>query len=324
MADLGRKGEIMSSKIVVAGVASLYMAMPVDGFPVPFTSTRFPDWMRAEVAGAGCHIASTLRWLGDDVRLCTLVGQDPPGIAIREALRAQGLMGTGIQLAPESSLGVVMVGPGGLRCGNPYLSAVNMIEYPAEVFLREVRKADLAVLTNAAFVEPLLEPARRAGIPIAVDVHLIADTDDAYNQPWLEVADIIFCSHEKLSHSAEQWITDVFGRYPGCAIVAVGLGARGCLMGLRDGRTVEIAAAAPRGVANTSGAGDALFSSFLHAWLATADPVIALGDAVLHAGWKVGDTFPGACSLTQAELDLLRRAHPLMIRLGRWDTSVGD
>ncbi|MET8003877.1 hypothetical protein [Nonomuraea glycinis] len=47
----------------------------------------------------------------------------------------------------------------------------------------------------------------------------------------------------------------------------------------------------------------------------------ALEDAVLHAGWKVGDTFPGATSLTAAELARLRDGRPATTVLGRWDTG---
>ncbi|WP_433516288.1 carbohydrate kinase family protein [Nonomuraea sp. CA-143628] len=312
----------MGSKIVVAGVSSLYMAMPVEEFPIPYASLRFPGWMRAEVSGAGCHIADTLRTLGDEARLCTFVGEDVAGEAINASLHARGLLGPGVVKVACSSFGVVLVAPDGRRSGHPYVAAVNAVEYPVEVFRHLVRDVDLAVLTNTAFVRPLLGHARASDVPIAVDVHLITDVDDAYNRPWLEVADIVFCSHERLAGPPEQWVASVFERYPGCAIAAVGLGGRGCLMGLRDGTLIETAAVAPRGVASTAGAGDALFASFLHGWLATRNPVTALKDAVLHAGWKVGDTFPSTASLTEAELARLRESHPITTFLGRWDTTA--
>ncbi|TDE24965.1 carbohydrate kinase family protein [Nonomuraea mesophila] len=310
----------MSSTIVVAGVTSLYMAMPVMDFPLPYASQRFPAWMRAEVAGAACHIASTLHTLGDEARLCTLVGEDLAGQAIRTSLRARGLWGPGAVTAPQSSLGVVLVASNGQRSGHPYVAGVNTVQYPVEVFRRLVHGADLAVLTNAAFVRPLLGSACERGVPIAVDVHLITDVDDAYNRPWLEVADIIFCSHERLPCSAREWVAKIFHRYPGCSVAAVGLGGRGCVVGLGDGALIKVAAVAPRGVVNTAGAGDALFASFVHSWLATRNPVAALEDAVLHAGWKVGGTFPGATSLTAVELARLRETHSVNTVLGRWDT----
>lgn len=312
----------MTSKFVVAGVTSLYMAVPVEEFPLPYTPMHLPEWLRADVSGAACHIADTLKTLGDDVSLCTFVGDDVGGEAIRASLRGRGLLGQGVVTTDESSLGVVLVAPDGRRRGQPYLAAVNAVTYPIEMFRREIDGADLAVLTNTAFVRPLLAPARERGVPIAVDVHVISDVDDEFNRPWLQVADIVFCSHERLPCAPEQWIAQIFERYPGCAIAAVGLGKRGCLMGLRDGRLIEVAAIAPRGVVSTAGAGDAVFASFLHGWIATGNPVESLEKAVLHAGWKIGDNFPAAVSLTPEEIDRLHAIHPSRTTIRRWDTAA--
>lgn len=299
----------MTSKIVVVGVTSLYMAVPVDEFPIDYQSTRFPTWLRTGAAGSGCHIARTLQALGNDVRLCTVVGHDLPGTFIRAELCREGLLGPGTVDSHASTLGVVLVAADGQRMGQPYLATVNAVEYPAAVFCQSLRGADLAVLTNARFARPLLRHARRLGVPIAVDVHLIADVDDVYNKPWLEVADVIFCSHERLQETTPAgWIGQVFDRYPGCAIVGIGCGSAGCILGLRDGRLIQVPAVAPRGVVSTAGAGDTLLASFIHGWLATGNPVRAIERAVLYAGWAVGDTFPCEATLTVEQLDTLDAA----------------
>lgn len=309
----------MSAKIVVAGVTSLYMAVPVEEFPVPYESTRKAPWLRVEVAGTACHVADTLQGLGDQVNLCSVVGADLAGEVIRTELRTRGLLGPGVVNGPESSLGVVLVAPDGSRRGQPYLAAVDAVEYPVDVFRSQVEGADLAVLTSTRFVRPLLEHAGDLDVPVAVDMHVIADIDDEYSRRWLELADIVFCSHEKLPCPPEEWVAGVFDRYPGCAIAGVGEGERGCVLGLRDGRLIRAGAVAPRGVVSTAGSGDALFASFLHAWLATGNPVEALRSAVVHAGWKVGGTTPMAASLSEAELGALCREHPVTTHMSRWD-----
>jgi sugar/nucleoside kinase (ribokinase family) len=311
---------VVSSKIVVAGVASLYMSVSVDEFPVSYQPTRSPRWLRVGAAGAGCHLAKTLRTLGNEVSLCTIVGRDQPGSLICADLLASGLLGPGTIYGDVSSLGVVLVAPDGRRMGNPYLTLVNTVEYPADTFLRSARDADLAIVTNAKFARPLLQHARRAGIPVAVDVHLIADADDNYNRPWLEVADVIFCSHERLPCPPSEWVRSIFARYPGCAVAGVGCGGGGCVLGLPDGRLARVAAVAPRGVVSTAGAGDTLFASFLHSWLATGNPVAAIERAVLHAGWAVGDSFPCADALTGAQLDTLAAICQVRAVVSRWDT----
>ena len=47
-------------------------------------------------------------------------------------------------------------------------------------------------------------------------------------------------------------------------------------------------AVSPRPIVNTIGAGDALFSSFVHIYAHTADPYLALRKAVVFAGYKIG------------------------------------
>ena len=309
----------MPSKIVVAGVASLYVSVGVDGFPLDYAPTRKPSWMRSGVTGAAGHIAQVLHTLGNEVRLCTLAGHDPIGLAARAGLRDYGLSESGVIDGGASSMGVVLVAPDGRRMGFPYLSAVSAVEYPADVFRRHAADADLAVLTNARFVRPLIRHAERLGLPIAVDTHLISDVEDEYNRPWLEVADIVFSSHERLPCAPAQWIEQVFARYPGCKVVGVGRGPEGSLLGVRDGSLIQARAMAPRGVVNTAGAGDALFASFLHGWLATGNAARSLEAAVLHAGWKIGDSFPCASSLTEAELAALQELYPVRVSVGRWD-----
>lgn len=309
------------ARIVVVGVASLYIAAGVSEFPLDYAPGSVPAWMRAGVAGSGAHIAKVLSALGDDVGLCTLAGTDPAGLAIRADLRASGLLGPGVVDEAATSLGVVLVAPDGNRTGFPYLAAVNAVGYPAQTFHRIAEGADLAVLTNARFARPLIQGAKQASVRIATDVHLIAAVDDPYNRPWLEAADIVFCSHERLPCPPEEWIARVFEHYPGCAVVGIGRGASGAMLGLRDGTLVRASAVTPRGVVSTAGAGDALFASFLHGWLATGNPVDTLRRAVLHAGWKVGDTTPGAAPLTEEELARLSAAHQVRASLGRWVTA---
>jgi sugar/nucleoside kinase (ribokinase family) len=311
----------MPGKIVVAGVTSLYMSVGVERFPLHYVPSQKPVWMRAGVTGAAGHIAKILHALGDEVRLCTLAGIDPVGQALRADLAGGGLLGDGVVDGGACSLGIVLVAADGRRMGLPYLAAVSAIEYPVEVFRREADGADLAVLTNARFVRPLIPVAERLGVPVAVDVHLVSSVDDDYNRPWLEVADIVFCSHERLNCAPAEWVAQVFARYPGCEMAGVCSGPRGCVLGLRDGTLVQVAAIAPRGVVSTAGAGDALFASYLHGWLATGNPVRALEAAVLYAGWKIGDAFPAASSLSEAELAGLRALHQVRAHVGRWQAA---
>jgi sugar/nucleoside kinase (ribokinase family) len=309
----------VGSRIVVAGVASLAVHLAVDEFPVRYAPVVTPPWLEAGPGGAGAQIAAILKALGDDVSLCTVVGADPAGRLVRTHLRDSGLDGPGVIEGPASSQTVVLVAPDGKRMVYPHLAVVNTVQYPEARFAEALAGADLAVLTNTDFVRALLPAAVLSGVPIAVDVNVIADLDETYYQPWLDVADVIFCSHERLPCSAPQWIARVLTRFPGAALAAVGCGARGSVLGLRDGRLVSIEAVAPLGVRNTSSAGDSLFAAFVHGWLASGNPVDALSDAVLFAGWRIGHRQPTSVLLGEPELARLRLRHPVRVSLGWWD-----
>jgi acarbose 7IV-phosphotransferase len=307
------------SRIVVAGVASLAVHLAVNEFPVEYQPVRQPRWLYSGVGGAGAQIAAILHALGDEVRLCTVVGTDPVGRLVRKELRDGGLYGPGVVTGPGTSQTVVLVAPDGRRIVYPYLAAVNPIEYPHGRFVDALRGADLAILTNTEFVRGLLAPAALRGVPIAVDVNVIADLGDSFYQPWLDVADIVFCSHENLPLSAAEWTAQMMTKYAGIAMAAVSCGADGVVLGLRDGRLVSAEAVAPLGVRNTSSAGDSLFAAFLHGWLATGDPVEALRTAVVFAGWRIGHRNPIAVLLSDDELAGLRLRHAVRVHVSRWD-----
>lgn len=57
----------------------------------------------------------------------------------------------------------------------------------------------MALLCNINFSRPLLAEARRHGIPIACDVHVLWDVHDDYNRDFMRQADILFCSDEGLN-----------------------------------------------------------------------------------------------------------------------------
>ena len=311
----------MGSKIVVAGVTSVAVHLPVDGFPLRYRPVVPPPWLDTGPGGAGAHIAEVLRHLGDDVSLCTVVGGDAAGAMLRGHLRAAGLDGPGVVEGPASSCSIVLVAPDGERMVYPHLATVNAFEYPVARFADALAGADLAVLTNTDFVRPLLPAAVLRGVPVAVDVNVIADVAEPYYQPWLDVADVIFCSRERLPCPPASWIAQVLDRFPGAAMAAVGCGADGSVLGLRDGRMVTVAGVSPLGVRNTSAAGDSLFAAFLHGWLATGNPVEALRDAVAFAGWRVGHRRPASVLLSEAELAALRLRHPVGVSIGRWRTD---
>jgi acarbose 7IV-phosphotransferase len=163
----------------------------------------------------------------------------------------------------------------------------------------------LAVLCNINFARPFLARARALGIPVATDVHTIADLDDPYNRDFMAAASILFMSDERLPCAPEAWVRRIWHRF-GADVVVVGLGAEGALLGVRRDHLLErLPAVHIRPVVNTIGAGDALFSAFVYYYAAGGAPYVALQRAIVFASYKIGETSAAHGFLDEAALEEL-------------------
>ena len=95
-------------------------------------------------------------------------------------------------------------------------------------------------------------------------------------------------SDERLPCSAEEWANRILNCF-GPEIVIIGLGSKGALLAIRSQGIMErLPAITVRPVVNTIGAGDALFSAFLHCYINGEQPYLALQKAMVFAGYKIG------------------------------------
>jgi len=144
--------------------------------------------------------------------------------------------------------------------------------YPDDVFEQAMAGCDLFALCNINFSRPFLRRARQTGKPIATDVHALSRLDDDYNRDFMEAASILFMSDELLPLPPEAWAREIWKRYAPDVLV-IGLGAQGALLCVKRDNFVErIPVVKTRPVVNTIGAGDALFSAFVHGYLQSGDP----------------------------------------------------
>ena len=277
----------------------------VSGFPVEYEPVRFPFFgIHSSVSGVGFNLAKALTVLGHPVRLAALVGKDLAAAEVRGTLEQAGIDDTyvlaSLQETPQS---VILYEMGGRRLINTDLKDIQERAYPRERMVQSLHGCGLAVLCNINFARPNLRLARQAGVLIATDVHTIADLDDAYNRDFMAAADILFMSDERLPCGPEEWVRRLQERYA-AAIIGVGLGGRGALLAVREsGRIEHFPAVTTRPVVNTIGAGDALFAAFLHGYLTTGDPHLAMGNAMVFASYKIGETGAAAGFLDPLDLD---------------------
>ena len=280
------------AQVLVSGLINLETTLRVDRFPLDYFPVTYPFFgVRSTIAGVGYNIAKALTALGDTPALVSLTGRDPVGELVRRQLAADGI-GADYVLAEveQTAQSVILYDPTGRRQIHTDLKDIQERSYPSDRFVQALATCEIAVLCNINFSRPFLQGVRGLGKLVATDVHAIASLTDPYNADFMAAADILFMSDERLPAPPEEWVAEVLAKYHN-AIVVIGLGAQGALLAVNDGGFVgRVPAAHPRPVVNTIGAGDALFSAFLHFYLKERDPHTALRKAVIFAGCKIGAT----------------------------------
>ena len=294
-------------KILVCGHTNLETTLAVEQFPIEYTPMRYPFFgIQTAVAGVGYNIAKALTTLGSPVNFLTLVGQDVAGQQVQQQAQADGLRAEYIVAAmSQTAQSVILYDKQGKRQGNTDLKDVQERPYPPDLFQQALQGSDLAILCNINYTRPLLAQAQQAGVPIATDVHTIADLNDAYNRDYMAAATILFMSNERLPVPPEQWARLLQNEF-GTEIVVIGLGAQGALLAVKaDNFCERLPTVQIRPVVNTIGAGDALFSSFNHFYRTSRNPYTALQKAIRFAAYKIGSDGAAAGFLTEAELEAL-------------------
>lgn len=297
----------MKNTILVSGLINIETTLQIPAFPLEYFPVTYPFFgISSSVSGVGYNIAKALTVLGNDVRFLSMIGKDIAAQQVWTKLNEEGIPSRHVLArSAQTAQSVILYDREGRRQIHTDLKDIQDQAYPVDLFDEAAADTDLCALCNINFSKPLLQRARQAGRRVATDVHAIADLEDEYNCDFLQAADILFMSHEKLPADPEDWVKRVWDRLP-AEIVVIGLGTQGALLGLRENRVLEyVPAVFTRQVVNTIGAGDALFSSFLHCYAESADPYTALRKAVVFASYKIGVASASDGFLTAQALDNL-------------------
>ena len=293
------------TRILVSGLINIEVTTRVESFPIVFTPVRYPFFgVDTEVSGVGYNIARALTVLGDVVHLLSLIGRDPLGQLVRAALERDGISGKNVLAqVDQTAQSVILYDGEGRRMINVDLKDLQEMAYPQARFAQAAAGADLLVLCNINFSRPFLEQARRAGKRVATDVYAITELEDPFNQDFMRVANILFMSGDWLPVSPEEWARRVWNRYDP-EVLVIGLGQAGALLALKQENVLErLPAVRTRPMVNTIGAGDALFSSFLHYYTRTGDAYLSLRKAMVFASYKIGAVSAADGFLTEPALE---------------------
>ena len=289
--------------ILISGLVNTETTCQVRGFPINYYPIDYPFFgVNTAVSGVAYNLAKAMSTLGDHVRLLSMTGDDFSARYIREELS-----GLGIDTAPiktclrQTPSSVVLYDETGRR--QIYCDLKDIQEASYGFTQADVENADIVAACNINFNRPLLKLAKQMGRTIATDVHVLRDIYDDYNRDFLEAADILFLSDEGAGEDHYGFIQAIEDAYH-TPIIVMGRGSRGALMYLREDNWFhEMPAAHVGSVVNTVGAGDALFSSFLHYYARGLHPVECLKRAQIFAAAKIRVSGASNGFVTEAEVE---------------------
>lgn len=293
------------SRVFIAGLINRETTLAVDGFPIPYFPVRYPFFgIQTTVSGVGYNIAKALVNLGDTVHFASLIGRGDNAVLVRNALERDNIPDDLVLSAVEATAqSVIIYDPQGKRQIHTDLKDIQEYRYPESQAREAIEASDLSAICNVNFSRPLLAVAKKAGKWIATDVHALSNLEDDYNRDYMAAAQILFLSDESLPAEPEVIARQLIGRYNN-EIIVIGLGAKGALLAVRKDDVIErVPAVSTRKVINTIGAGDALFSAFLHSYLRTKDPYAAIRTACVFASYKIGTKGASDGFINREELD---------------------
>ncbi len=293
------------SKILVSGLINIETTLRVEGFPIQYRPVNYPFFgVNSRVSGVGYNLAKALTVLGDDVRFLSLIGADPAGQLVRMALAEDCIEDRRVlSTLPATAQSVILFDPLGQRQIYVDLKDIQDQAYPERLYQESAAGCDWLALCNINFSRPMLAQARQAGRPVATDVHAISDLDDPYNLEFMQTAQVLFMSDERLPVQAEEWARRIWDRF-GTEVVVIGMGGQGALLAVRRDRAIQrFPAVVTRPVVNSIGAGDALFSAFLHVYSQTGNPYLSLRKAMIFASYKIGVASAAEGFLDERELE---------------------
>lgn len=300
------------SRLLISGLVNVETTVKVRGFPINYYPIDYPFFgVQSRVSGVGLNLATAATVLGDTVRLQSMTGTDFEAEYICKALSDRGICADGvIPCLKATPTSVVLYEESGRR--QVYCDLKDIQDTPYPVNTQALEDVDLVAACNINFNRPLLEAALAAGKTIATDVHVLSNIHDDYNRDFMKAADILFLSDEAVGEAYQGFLRELHHTYHNSVIV-LGRGSKGAAL-VFQGEIFQVPAVQVGPVVNTVGAGDALYTSFLHFYVQGYSPVEALIRAELFASAKIRVSGGAEGFVTEPEVQKLYEIHGATIR----------
>ena len=277
-------------KFVVAGITQIETIVKVEKIPIDFhLVTAMPDSIHMSAGGDAYNESLALVWLGNEVSFCSMVGKNfdmnlinPPDRQI--TLWTEHMLKT----MDDTPIEVILYDKARRQQIFEDIKNLRDVPYDMDRAIPLIDASDMVVLANANFCRPFVEEAKKAGKPIAVNIRNFRREKEQFNTDFLGSADILYFGDDSLDEDPFDFVKSIEQTY-GTKIIILGQGAEGLIIYDREQDIIaHYNTVKTNEVVNTAGAGNALFSCFLHFYLKDGDSVAAIKNALLFASYKIG------------------------------------
>ncbi|MCR5093858.1 MAG: carbohydrate kinase family protein [Lachnospiraceae bacterium] len=294
------------NRFLLAGITQIETIVKVNKVPVEYASlTNKPNTIFTDVGGDAYNESLAFKWLGDDVMFLTFFGKNqdismmnPPhheiSVPTNYVQRTHG----------DTPLAVIMVDEDRKEQIFEDIKDIRDCVYDRETITKLVPQCDFAVLANANFCRPILEEAVRNHKKIAVNIRNFSERTELYSADFLKAASVLYFSDDDLGGQDPFEFVAGIGEKYGTDVIILGQGSKGLVLYDKKMRlnahynTVKI-----NEVVNAVGAGNALYSCFLHYYAEDGDSVNAIKMALLFASYKIGYMGTSMGFMTTEQLD---------------------
>lgn len=277
-------------KFLVAGIIQRETIVKVDKIPIEYAGvTNRPYSIFTGTGGDAYNEALALASLGNSVDIMSMIGHE-------ESLELVNPKDCEIRLIPDYVLPRLHTTPAAVvfydnsRRRQIYEDIKDLREtaYDHKLFRQRAARAEMLVISNANFCRPLLQIGKELRKPVAVNIREYQESKLCYNEEFLKAADILYVSDDHLIDEPYEFVKSLAAAYRP-EIIILGQGAGGLILYDKNRNIItHYNTVKTHDVVNTVGAGNALFSCFLHFYNETHDSVFAIKNALLFASYKIG------------------------------------
>ena len=279
------------SKFMVAGFVQMETIIKVEALPVPYKQFEsIPDLVNSGIGGAGFNEAMALKWLGNEVDFMSMVARNMSRRQIEAYLKTFDVnLKTDYVLPMLDGMPTSVI----LYCKGKKqtfedVKDIRHVEYDYDLLESRIQDKDMILMSNCNFCRPIIGLAKKYQKPIAVNVRSMRAEKIANKEDFLAAADILYISDDDLESDHYDCIKECREKY-NPEIVIMGIGDKGVILYTKeDNSVIEYRPVKTNEIVNTIGAGNALFSSFMHYYVKTKNAKEKIKNALLFASYKIG------------------------------------